>query len=157
MVTHTSFRFFSKALLLMVMGLFMSLAMAQAPKPSDQQKLAQIKSLAAVMEADRQLLVELRKDFPDDRAEAEAYLERIRDFSLKSDPVRLGPVVAKMMQIAPAYLKWRDTDFPTSEEAAKAYVQSGAREFRTAFTNLTNAILQTVVNHLDTLLNQLGN
>ena len=140
----------------LVLALWLVAGLGVAQTSQDSARLAQIRTAAAVLEADRQLLVELRKEFPDDKVEAESYLERLRDLALKSDPQRLGPLAAKVMQIAPAYLKWRDTQFASSEEAAREYVRSGAREFRTAFTNLTNAILQTVANHLDTLLDQIG-
>lgn len=128
----------------------------QAPQGADAQKLTQLRQLAVVIEVDRQLLTELRKDFPDDRAEAEAYIQRLRELAVKSDPVRLGPLAARVGEAAPAYLNWRDKNFTSSEEAAREFVQSGAREFRNSFTNFTNAILQAVVNHLDSFLDIVG-
>lgn len=128
----------------------------QAPQGTDAQKLAQLRQLAAVIEVDRQLLTELRKDFPDDRSEAEAYIQRLRELAVKSDPVRLGPLAARGGGTAPAFLNWRDKNFTSSEEAARVFVQSGAREFRNSFTNFTNAILQTVINHLDLFLDIVG-
>lgn len=128
----------------------------QAPQGVDAQKIAQLRQLAVVIEVDRQLLTELRKDFPDDRSEAEAYIQRMRELAVKSDPVRLGPLAARVGEAAPAYLNWRDKNFTSSEEAAREFVQSGAREFRNSFSNFTNAILQTVINHLDSFLDIVG-
>lgn len=115
----------------------------------------QLGALADSLEADRLLLFELRKELPETRQEAEAYLRRMQRLALVSDPVRLGPLANRVMQVAPVYLDWRDQEFASSEEAAREFARSGARGFTAAFVNLRNAILLTVSNRLDALLNLL--
>lgn len=127
------------------------LAQAQ-PSPAT----AKLRELVPILEADRLLLAELRKDFPEESADAADYIEQLRSLAVKSDPSRLGPIATRVGELAPAYLKWRDQNFDSQEAAAREYVRSGARDFRTVFTNFNNAILQSVINHLDTLLDQLS-
>ena len=62
------------------------------------------------MEADRQLLFELRKDLPETRPEAEAQLERMRSLALAADPAHLGQLVDRLEEAAPAFLDWRFSD-----------------------------------------------
>ena len=114
-----------------------------------------VSELYVPLEADRLLLLELRKELPDGRAEAEAQLNRMRRLALSADPVRLGPIANRVMETAPDYLDWRDQEFATSEDAAREFVESGAGGFQTNFTNFRNAILLTISNRLDGLLNQL--
>jgi hypothetical protein len=104
------------------------------------------------MEADRLLLAELRKELPEARAEADAYLARLQQLALRSDPARLGPAAERMMDTAPAFLDWRDATFETQEEAARAYVDAGADAFGQSFTDLRNAILLTVAQRIDSVL-----
>jgi hypothetical protein len=117
--------------------------------------LSQLRNLAGPLEADRLLLGELRKNFPDDIDEAQTYLERLKELALKADPARLGPLATRMVEKSPPYLKWRDKEYTTAEEAAREYARSGAREFQSLFNQFNNAVLQTVVNHIDALLSQL--
>ncbi|MER3443278.1 MAG: hypothetical protein C4333_03800 [Meiothermus sp.] len=117
--------------------------------------LGQLRSLAGPLEADRLLLAELRKNFPDDLEEGQAYLERLKELAFKSDPVRLGPLASRMVEKSGPYLKWRDKDYTTAEEAAREYARGGARDFQNLFREFNNAVLQTVVTHLDALLDQL--
>lgn len=118
--------------------------------------VSKLKDLIPTLEADRLLLAELRKDFPEETADASDYIDQLRTLAMKSDPSRLGPISTRVGELAPAYLKWRDQNFDSQEAAAREYVRSGARDFRTVFTNFNNAILQSVINHLDTLLDQLS-
>ena len=72
--------------------------------------------------------------------------------ALISDPARLGPVATRVMEVAPTFLDWRDQEFATPEEAAAAYIQSGASGFDTNMTSFRNAVLLTVANRLDAVL-----
>ena len=83
------------------------------------------------MEADRQLLFELRKDLPETRPEAEAQLERMRSLALAADPARLGQLVDRVGEAAPDFLDWRFGDYASDAEAAQAYLDSGASAFDT--------------------------
>jgi chromosome segregation ATPase len=104
------------------------------------------------LEADRQLLFELRKDLPDSRPEAEAQLERMRSLALAANPAQLGQLVDRLLEAAPAFLEWRFAQFATDTEAAQAYVESGAGAFDTSMTEFRNEVLMSVANRLDGLL-----
>jgi hypothetical protein len=108
--------------------------------------------LVGSLESDRLLLVELRKDLPAARQEAEAYLARVEDLALTSDPERLGVIVSRVRAAAPVYLDWRDQPYQTQAEASAAYIQTGAAAFDTTWKALQDAILLTVANRLDTII-----
>lgn len=114
--------------------------------------LTAIAALSGPMEADRRLLLELRKDLPEARPDAETHLARVRELAQASDPVRLGPLALRVMQAAPAYLDWRDMDFPTAAAAQEAYSSSGASAFDTTWATFTDAALLTVSARFDAVL-----
>lgn len=106
------------------------------------------------LEADRQLLVALRKDLPaDSRAEAEAHIERVRRLAVTSNPASLGQLADRVAETAPAYLEWRFTEHPSAEAATQAYINSSANAFDSTMASLRSAILLSVANRLDGLLN----
>jgi hypothetical protein len=104
------------------------------------------------LEADRQLLFELRKGLPETRPEAEAQLERIRSLALSSDPARLGQLVDRVDEAAPAYFDWRFGEFSSSEEYSSAYVRTGANAFDSSMLEFRAEVLRSVANRLDGLL-----
>jgi Tfp pilus assembly protein PilN len=117
-----------------------------------QQLLGAFESLYDPMEADRQLLVELRKPLPEDRPTAEAYLQRLQTLAIRSDPARLGGPASRVLETAPAFLDWRGGTFASQAERDAAFLASGAAGFGTDFQELEHAILLTVANRLDALL-----
>ncbi len=104
------------------------------------------------MEADRQLLFELRKELPETRPEAEAQLERMRSLALAADPAHLGQLVDRLGEAAPAFLDWRFDDHASDAEAAQAFVNSGASAFDTTMSEFRNEVLLSVANRLDGIL-----
>jgi ABC-type transporter Mla subunit MlaD len=104
------------------------------------------------LEADRQLLFELRKQMPETRPEAEAQLARIRSLALAADPQRLGQLVDRVDETAPAFLDWRFGQFESSADFSTAYVESGANAFDASFDELRSEALMSVANRLDGLL-----
>jgi chromosome segregation ATPase len=126
-----------------------------AEKERVERVVARLQGLYSPLEADRLLLAELRKDLPQTRREAEAYIERMRVLALRADPVRLGPLATRLVEAAPVYLEWLDQDFETTEEATREFIQSGARGFQTTFSSLSNAVLLTVIDRLDAILDLL--
>jgi ABC-type transporter Mla subunit MlaD len=104
------------------------------------------------LEADRQLLFELRKGVPETRPEAEAQLARIRSLALSSNPSRLGQLIDRVGEAAPAFFEWRFAEFGSSEEATAAYIDSGANAFDSTMTEFRNEVLMSVANRLDGLL-----
>jgi len=117
-----------------------------------QGSLRRFDELYEPLEADRQLLFELRKGLPETRPEAEAQLERLRDLALASDPASLGQLVDRVTDTAPAFLDWRFGDFSTTQEFSSAYVESGANAFDTSMEEFRSEVLRSVANRLDGLL-----
>ncbi len=120
-----------------------------------QHSLTSFESLYDPLEADRKLLVELRKNLPDTRPEAEAQLQRLRDLALSSDPAKLGRLIDRVEDAAPAFLDWRFKQFTSTQEATQAYVTSGANAFDSSMTEFRSGVLLSVANRLDGLLTTL--
>lgn len=104
------------------------------------------------LEADRQLLLDLRKSLPETRPEAEAQIERIQQLALSSDPARLGQLVDRIGETAPTYLDWRFGDFGSATEFSQAYVATGANAFDSTMEAFRSAALMSVASRLDGLL-----
>jgi TolA-binding protein len=135
-----------------VVELLDELTRVRADRDRLQRLLDRLVAQDAQLEADRLLLTELRKDLPDTRAEAEAYLQRLRRLASVSDPARLAPLAARMTTTGSTFLDWRHDEFATSDARSRAFAESGAHGFPTAFANFRNAVLLTVSNRLDGLL-----
>lgn len=117
-----------------------------------QDSLARFDELYGPLDADRQLLFELRKNLPETRVEAEAQLDRLERLALIADPSRLGQLVDRVADAAPAFLDWRFTEFASTQEASGAYVTSGANAFDSTLEELRDAVLLSVANRIDGLL-----
>lgn len=103
-------------------------------------------------EADRLLLTELRKELPDTREEAALYLQRLQRLASISDPARLAPLAMRMLSTGATYLEWRHDAFESPAARSRAFAETGAHGFPTAFTSFRNAVLLTVSNRLEGLL-----
>jgi hypothetical protein len=112
----------------------------------------QLLALRDALHADRLLLAELRKDVPTSREEGQAFVGTVVDLALAADPVGLGVIVSRVREAAPAWLDWRSRQYATAQEATDAYVQTGAAAFDASWENLHDAVLLTVVNRLDTII-----
>lgn len=104
------------------------------------------------LEADRELLLELRKGLPETRPEAEAQLSRIRALALSSNPAKLGQLVDRVDDAAPAFFDWRFTQFASTQEATQAYISSGANAFDSSMNELRNEVLLSAANRFDGVL-----
>lgn len=109
-------------------------------------------ALRGTLESDRLLLAELRKDLPSTREEGEAFVAHVVDLALASDPVSLGVIVSRVRASAPTWLDWREGQYANPQEAADAYARSGAGAFDVAWESLHDAVLLTVINRLDTII-----
>jgi hypothetical protein len=107
------------------------------------------------LEADRQILLELRKGLPETRPEAEAQLARLRSLALTSDPARLTLLIDRIDDTAPAFLDWRFGEFDTPAEFSEAYVDTGANAFDAASEEFRSEVLMSVASRLDGLLTTL--
>ena len=104
----------------------------------------------AAAEADRRLLAELRKMVPENRQEAEIFLARLKKLAERADPVRLAPRANRVLEQAPIYYDWLETEFETAEEQIYEYYIGGAQGFSRALQEFQNAVLMTAINRLDT-------
>jgi len=104
------------------------------------------------MEADRQLLLELRKDMPDDASAARAYIERIRDLAFRSDPARLSQDAVRLMETAPTWLEWRFAEYADDTARATEYLRSGAAGFDQNLRELRDSALLVAAGHIDAIL-----
>jgi len=114
--------------------------------------LSRFDDLYSPLEADRQLLFELRKELGETRPEAEAQLDRMRSLALSSDPARLGQLVDRLDDATPAFLDWRFGEFETAQEISEAYVETGANAFDSSMEDFRSEVLMSVANRLDGLL-----
>jgi len=104
------------------------------------------------MEADRQLLLELRKDLPDEADAVEAYVDRIRRLGMAADPSRLGQAGDRMSETLPTWLEWWTGDYASAGERAAAYMGSGASGFDTDLGEFRDTALLVAATHLDAIL-----
>jgi ABC-type transporter Mla subunit MlaD len=116
------------------------------------ESLSRFDDLYAPLESDRQLLFELRKGLPETRPEAEAQLVRIRALALASDPQRLGQLVDRVDDAAPAFLDWRFGEFENTADFTSAYIDTGANAFDSSMEAFRSEVLMSVANRLDGLL-----
>ena len=125
---------------------------APAPRPRDSGRIldaVDIQNLTAKLDVDRLLLSEIRKDVPEAREEAEFYLERLKELAEKSDPVRLVPLFDRVLDQAPIYFEWLETEYENQDEQITEYYVGGARGFAFAMDNFRSAVFLVIMNRLD--------
>lgn len=103
----------------------------------------------AAMEADRLLLAELRKPVPESRSEAEHYLNRLKRLAERSDPTSLAIRARRVLEQAPIYFDWLETEFETPADEVYDYYVGGAQGFSRALQEFQNAALLTALNRID--------
>ena len=106
--------------------------------------------LAAKLKADRILLVEQRKDTPEDKDEAQRLWSNIRSVSAQSDAA-LPQKVDQITRSLPVYYAWRAKNFSNSQEAQLSYVLTGAAAYQTAIDTFWNAVNLVVIDRLDAI------
>ena len=118
--------------------------------------LTRFEDLYDPLEADRKLLIDLRKPLEDlTRSEAEQHISRVRALAIASDPSGLGQLADRLGEEAPAFLDWRETEFQSTEEATRTFVESGASGFTDTLEEFEDRVLLSVSNRLDGLLSLL--
>ena len=125
---------------------------AAEPAPRNPKRIldsVEISGLADKLEADRLLLSEIRKDVPEAREEAESYLIRLKELAEKSDPVKLAPLFDRVLDQAPIYFRWLETEYETQDEQITEYYVGGARGFAFAMENFRSAVFFVIMNRLD--------
>jgi hypothetical protein len=146
------------------------LAAAQQPNPRIAELEAQVGSLSQQLAAlkkvpppqqfttlvdglanDRLLLVEMRKDLPENRTDARRYWQGIKDTSVRSNP-SLGPLADKVLNAIPAYYSWKERSYPSEEDKQLNYVLTGASVYDTASRDFWNAVLKTAIDRIDAVV-----
>jgi hypothetical protein len=108
-----------------------------------------VRSFLASMDADRLLLFEVRKDLPNKRSDADAYLKHLKELAARSDAARLVPKVNRMIEQAPTYYDWLEKNIQNQTDNQNEYVVGGARGFLVAFQDFQNEVMLIVINRLE--------
>ena len=117
----------------------------------DRGKLDMLREHIELMDNDRLVLVELRKDMPRNEKEATTYWENLRGLAIKSDP-NLGAKVNRVLRILPAYFEWIETPFTSTCDSVSAYFSSAASELGTVQLDLEKDVLLVLINRIDTAI-----
>ncbi len=125
---------------------------ALAPRPRNPQRIldsVDSEDLAKKLASDRLLLAEIRKDVPEAIQEAALYLDRLKELAARSDPVRLVQLFDRVLDQAPIYFRWLETEYEDQDEQIIEYYVGGARGFAFAMGNFRSAVFFVIMNRLD--------
>ena len=125
---------------------------ARSPRPRNPQRILEAvdsEDLSVKLAADRLLLAEIRKDVPEAIQEAALYLDRLKELAARSDPVRLVQLFDRVLDQAPIYFRWLETEYETQDEQITEYYVGGARGFAFAMENFRSAVFFVIMNRLD--------
>ena len=102
---------------------------------------------------DRLLLVELRKDIPENRQAATEYYENIKKLAVQSDP-SLGPKADRILRLLPTYFNYLDSasEATSCEGVFSAYATSGVADYFTVESDFQKDTLLVLINRIDTLV-----
>lgn len=102
---------------------------------------------------DRLLLVELRKEAPEDQAGATEYYENIKKLAVQSDP-SLGPKADRILRLLPTYFDYLDSasEATSCEGVFSAYATSGVTDYFTVESDFQKDMLLVLINRIDALL-----
>jgi hypothetical protein len=109
----------------------------------------EIEDFLAAVQADRRLLAELRKPIPETREDAVRFLNQLKALAEKADPVRLAIVANRVLEQAPIYFDWIETEFETPQDELYEYYVGGAQGFSRALEEFQNSVLMTAINRLE--------
>ena len=132
------------------------------PQATEKQgNLEFLREMSDVVERHRLLLVELRKDLPLTREEAEAYWDTMKTIASRADPALASPADKVILKID-NYFDWNDrSPNPTapSEEYMDwlaDYSTSGATAYEDANVTFVREALLSVISQMDTVVSRLN-
>lgn len=125
-------------------------AAVQQAREGKQKALEGVRPVSESLASDRLLLIELRKDAPDNRQDAERYWANVREIALQSSAV-LRPQADRVRNALPAYFNWRERRFASAEEQGLTYILTGAAAYETSVNEFWNAVLLQAIDHIDAL------
>ncbi|MCH7552602.1 MAG: hypothetical protein IIC82_01195 [Chloroflexi bacterium] len=105
--------------------------------------------LANRLDADRLLLLDFRKDLPEDEDDARAFWANIKALAARSDP-SLAPLVDRVARTVPNYFRFVNQDFTSTLEAQLSY-QLLAADYDTAKDEFWNSFMTVLSDRLDSL------
>ena len=106
-----------------------------------------VERFAEQIEADRLLLVEMRKELPDERREAFAFWNNVKELAAVSDP----SLVAKANNVItalPAYFNFLETDFENQQDAVLTFQLTGASDYEAASDDFWRAFALSLIDRL---------
>ena len=105
------------------------------------------------LDPDRLLLVELRKDPPNDREAAEEYWEGIKKLAVQSDP-SLGPKADRVLRLIPSYFDYIDAaaEADSCEGVFDAYFTSGVIDYFAVESDFRRDLFLILINRIDSLI-----
>ena len=105
------------------------------------------------LDTDRLLLVELRKDFPDDREAATEYWESVKKLSVQSDP-SLGPKVDRVLRLLPTYFDYIEAarEATSCEDVFSSYFSTGVIDFFNVERDYRRDVFLVLINRIDALV-----
>ena len=105
--------------------------------------------LADRLDADRLLLLDFRKDLPEDEDDARAFWANIRVLAARSDP-SLAPLVDRVARTVPHYFRFVNQDFTSTLEAQLSY-QLLAAGYDAAKDEFWHTFMTVLSDRLDSL------
>ena len=118
--------------------------------PEDQSAfpgIPDVERFAAQIEADRLLLVEMRKELPSDRGEAFAYWNNVKALAAVADDALVGKA-NNVITALPAYFDFLETDFQTEQDAIVTFRLTGASDYDTATDEFWRAFALSLIDRL---------
>lgn len=111
-------------------------------------RIAELRGAIEPLASDRLLLVELRKNTPDNLEEAQEYWERVKELAIEADPT-LGVKVDRVISFLPTYFDWFEGEYTDTCESLRAFFDSGAVEFGTLSGDLQSDVFLLLINRID--------
>lgn len=125
-----------------------------------EKKIASLKESTIRLDADKKLMLELRKDPPFDRAAATQFWKDLRSLAVQSDP-SLGPTVDSVIINVNGYFSWIESN-PGLSRGLLAFcnwiITAPAEAFLygSSISTLQRSVLLVVVTHITTAIESLG-
>lgn len=105
--------------------------------------------LADRLDADRLLLLDFRKELPDDEDDARAFWASIKALAARSDP-SLAPLVDRVTRTVPNYFRFANQDFTSTLEAQLSY-RLLAADYDAAKDEFWDSFMTVLSDRLDSL------
>jgi chromosome segregation ATPase len=119
-----------------------------------------IKKIVKILEIDRKILIEMRKDVPNNRSEAKVYWENLKNVVIKTD-LSLGDQIEKILARIDAYYDWLD-EFPKPPSSLADYAYwyffppQQVIEYFDEVSEFRKRVMLAIVDDLQAILEEVG-